>query len=297
MYDPQIGRWHVLDPLAENLFQMTPYNYTYNNPVLFIDRDGMFGDYYDENGEHLWNDGIDDDRVYVTTKETINNAKAQMTEGMLDNLGAAAEIIESSSTTLLGISHSELIDMAAIAYGESSGSRDETFAFSNVIKNNMDYNHETETEATDGNFSYEKSHNTTRYSGLKNATPAARNRSARMKEAIAGAINAMNGGRDYSNGARGWDGVDVLQGSPNANMPNHHNPPANHYRQVNGGIIDPNNLATTFYNNARTYISNQFGVGREYNAVQPLELGRVVPGHSQYVITATHGATVFYDHR
>jgi RHS repeat-associated protein len=42
MYDASIGRWMVVDPLADDPFQVsqTPYGFTLNSPVALVDNDG-----------------------------------------------------------------------------------------------------------------------------------------------------------------------------------------------------------------------------------------------------------------
>ena len=41
-FDPEIGRWHNLDPLADKAYSLTPYRYSFNNPMLFVDPDGRW---------------------------------------------------------------------------------------------------------------------------------------------------------------------------------------------------------------------------------------------------------------
>ncbi|MBN1767047.1 MAG: RHS repeat-associated core domain-containing protein [Prolixibacteraceae bacterium] len=40
-YDPALGRWHSVDPLAEDYYSHSPYTYVENNPLIYIDPDGM----------------------------------------------------------------------------------------------------------------------------------------------------------------------------------------------------------------------------------------------------------------
>ena len=41
MYDAVLGRWHVVDPLGEKFESFSPYSFALNNPILYLDPDGL----------------------------------------------------------------------------------------------------------------------------------------------------------------------------------------------------------------------------------------------------------------
>ena len=54
-YNPSTSTWLSVDPLAEDYKSWSPYNYTLNNPINFIDPDGRsVDDWVDKNGNKVY---------------------------------------------------------------------------------------------------------------------------------------------------------------------------------------------------------------------------------------------------
>ncbi len=72
-FDAQLGRWHVIDPMAESYYSQSPYHFSGNNPIYFVDNNGMNYDGYivDEYGkiERVDNTGGDKYDVLYTKKD------------------------------------------------------------------------------------------------------------------------------------------------------------------------------------------------------------------------------------
>ena len=55
MYDPQIGRFMNVDPHADNYYELSPYNFVNNNPLIYIDPTGKdYAIYFEQDKDGNW---------------------------------------------------------------------------------------------------------------------------------------------------------------------------------------------------------------------------------------------------
>ncbi len=74
-YDPALGRWFSIDPLAEEREWLSPYNFVQNNPINRIDPDGALDEYVQGPLTDIWKLYKNEDGTYRAYKTHINDGK------------------------------------------------------------------------------------------------------------------------------------------------------------------------------------------------------------------------------
>jgi len=79
-YDPQLGRFHSVDPVIEKHYDYTGYAYVYNNPIRLIDPLGLdtIPGYKDSNGTTKQLVDVLIDEVVVTPDDENSNAETTL---------------------------------------------------------------------------------------------------------------------------------------------------------------------------------------------------------------------------
>ena len=91
-YDPALGRWMNIDPLAEKSRRWSTYAYCYNNPLIFVDYDGMFAtpptDFFNLDGKHVKHveDGLTDKKIILSKTTDSEKVDEAIASGEVINL-------------------------------------------------------------------------------------------------------------------------------------------------------------------------------------------------------------------
>ena len=134
-YDPGICRWTSIDPMAEKFIYISPYSFCHNNPINYVDPTGC-ADYFDNNGQLIFRDLVDDGRILVTSLDVVNAALQEADDGLLGQ--ASFDILSAGSMSFSSaVREGTMSENAALNVYEHYNSTGLPLSIDNAIEYDM----------------------------------------------------------------------------------------------------------------------------------------------------------------